>query len=149
MKTPKSSELRIWRIAAILLGVLWLLWLPFEDSDERWVILFAVAICGLFEVRILMSGFVRKYSLARVASSQRHPGVIRSYLFYALIGAIAGIGITVVALLLMAFKTGLHGHATPDYTVEQMIAVAQLTPIWILAGMLTSIGFAVWQSRYT
>ena len=147
MKTPISSKLRLWRFVAVGMGILWLLWLPIEDTSERSVIIFALAICGLLTARVLISPFASKFSLQRANDDQIQPSLIRSYLFYALLGSLAGVGITLVSILLMVFKTGLHGHGTPDYSLEQMIAVVQLTPIWVLGGVLISLGIAFWDSR--
>ena len=148
MNAQISSRLRLLRFVALGMGILWLLWLPVEDTSERSVIIFALTICGLLAARVLISPFASKFSLQSNSADQKHSSVIRSYLFYALLGSLAGVGVTLVSLLLMVFKTGLHGHATPDYSLEQMIAVIQLTPIWILGCVLTSLGVAFCQSRH-
>ena len=149
MTAPKSRKLRIWRFTALGLGILWLLWLPFEDTSERLPIVFAIAICSLVAARILISPLASKYSLSEPGPGQSGQTVISRYLFYAVIGLLAGAGITLVALILMAFKTGLHGHVTPDYTIDQVIAVVRLTPFWVLAGILISVGLAMWPSGST
>jgi len=58
---------------------------------------------------------------------------------------IAGLGVTVVALLLMAIKTGLHGHGTPDYTPEQMVRVLSLTPLWVIVGLMIGLVALFWK----
>ena len=52
---------------------------------------------------------------------------------------------TAVALLLMAIKTGLHGHGTPDYTPEQMVRVLSLTPLWVVVGLVIGLITFFWQ----
>jgi hypothetical protein len=143
---PISSKLRLWRFAAIGLGILWVFWLAFEDASERMVTFFALAICALIAARVLLSPFACKYRLSKANTDQNHPRIIKRYLFYAMLGGFVGIGVTVVGLLLMAFKTGLHGHATADYTPDQVIALVQLTPIYVSGSILISLGFALWQT---
>jgi hypothetical protein len=44
----------------------------------------------------------------------------------------------------MAIKTGLHGHAAPDFTSAQVIEVFLRTPIWGLGGLLIGLGIGLW-----
>jgi hypothetical protein len=60
-----------------------------------------------------------------------------------MVGAAAGIAVTPLALLLMAFKSGLHGHGSPDFTIGQMQAVVLRTPVWVIAGSLLGWGVAI------
>ena len=97
-----------------------LLWLPVEDTDEKWVLTFAAAVNAWMVARYLVH-----LSPAMRASLPRQ----------LLMGALAGLAITPVALFLMAFKTGMHGHSTPDFTAEQILSVIHRTPMWGSAGL--------------
>jgi hypothetical protein len=43
--------------------------------------------------------------------------------------------VTPLAIGLMAFKSGLHGHNAPDFTLAQMQAALDLFPYFALAGL--------------
>ncbi len=90
-----------------------------------WVILFAAAICWLASTSLL---------------SRFNIGPASGWLIYILFGIAGGLAVTPVTFLLMALKSGLHGHGAPDFTPEQVIEVIQLTPVWVLAGFLISLG---------
>jgi hypothetical protein len=113
------------RISALLLGVYLLSWLPFEDKDEIRALLSAAAINAWIAIRYL----VRLPVHARKGS-----------LRYTVVGILAGLAVTPMTLFLMAFKTGIHGHESPDFTAEQIIAVIYGTPIWGSAGLLLGLG---------
>jgi hypothetical protein len=109
------------RIAWILLGVAMLAWLSFEDQSVRWVLFFAALVCGL-----------AAYSLAlrwRLTAGRR------AY-YLPLLGAAAGLAVILVALFLMALKSGLHGHMSPDFSPDQIVWVVSRTLNWGIAGLL-------------
>lgn len=118
------------RLAAIALGLAFLLWLPFEDVDLNYVYFFALAISSWWGVRLLISVPPDpKSSLAR----------------HLLVGLLAGLAVTPLALGLMAFKTGIHGHGAADFTPAQISAVIHRTLVWIGGGVLISLGSALWR----
>jgi hypothetical protein len=116
------------RLLALVLGIALLLWLPIEDVSEQSVVLFAALVSAWLALR---------YCLTIQA------GEIRYWLRHMLAGALAGLFVTPFALFLMALKTGLHGHNTPDFTLHQMQAVLYRTPIWVLVGLLLGLGVAL------
>ena len=119
------------RYFAILLGIALLFWLPIEDSAEAWAILFAIAISTWLAIALLL---IKRISF-------------RSILFdHVFVGTFAGILVTPIALLLMAFKIGLHSHEVPDYTIQQVISAIWKTPIWIIGGFLIGAGSGIWVS---
>jgi hypothetical protein len=118
------------RFLAILLAILLLLWLPFEDITETWVIMFSAAVCTWGAVRFLIL-------------NAHSPG--NSWLRHIYAGLLAGLFITPLALFLMALKTGLHGHETADFSARQMARVIELTPIWMSIGLLFGLGSCLWR----
>ena len=134
-QSTRQLKYRRWlRLAAIMLGVGILAWLPFEESHENWVVFFAVAIAVL--------------SAAAALLRWAGPGP-RLWLIYPLITGAAGALVTPLALLLMAVKSGIHGHSAPDYTPAQVSSVLLRTPLWLVSGLLIGLGMAVlrrWRS---
>lgn len=118
------------RLIAILIGVALLFWLPIEDVDEKGVTFFAVVLCSWGAARRLLTVM---------------PGVKSFWLRHLFIGGVGGLSVTLLTLLLMAFKTGLHAHGAPDFTPLQVQAVLQRTPYWIAAGILLASCSALWR----
>jgi len=127
----RSPGLRRLRISALILGAALLVWLPFEDSSLAWIIIFSLAICTL--------GIA--YALTKFRLSQK-----RAWLYLPLTGIAAGAAITPVALSLMAFKSGVHGHGAADFTPAQVTSILQRTPIWAAGGLLIGLGASLWHS---
>jgi hypothetical protein len=121
---PKRKTSGWLRLAALLLGIFLLLWLPVEDTDEIEVLVAAAAVSAWLALRYLLS----------------QPGSAKSLGKHILVGTLAGLAVTPLALFLMAFKTGLHGHENPDFTAEQIYYVIYRTPIWGFAGLLLGFG---------
>jgi hypothetical protein len=125
--SDRQAPARRWlRIYTIVLGVLFLLWLPFEDQNEGLATAFAAAIS---------IGLAARLEIGR-------PAALPRCLF---LGAVAGLAVSPLAFLLMAFKTGLHGHAAPDFTGLQVVAVFLRAPVWALGGLLIGLGAALWR----
>jgi hypothetical protein len=130
-ETVKTTATPRWlRFLAILLAILLLLWLPFEDVTETWVITFSAAVCAWAAVRFLIL----------TAHTPGNPWIRHIYT-----GLLAGLFITPLALFLMALKTGLHGHETADFSARQMARVVELTPIWMSVGLLFGLGSCLWR----
>ncbi|MEJ2706229.1 MAG: hypothetical protein P8074_01325 [Anaerolineales bacterium] len=126
-----SPGLRRVRIAALILGAGLLVWLPFEDSGLAWIIIFSLAICALAAV----------YALIKLRPDHK-----KTWLYLPLTGIAAGVAITPLALSLMAFKSGVHGHGAADFTPAQVTSILQRTPIWAAGGLLIGLGTSLWQS---
>ncbi len=108
-------------------GILILLWLPIEDTSEKPAIAIALVISVLLALRVLFG-------------EQHQRGIIR----LTIIGVLAGTAITPIALLLIAFKTGLHSHGVPDFPVEQIINLLRGTPFFSIGGLFLGLGSGVW-----
>ncbi|MBN2499809.1 MAG: hypothetical protein JXB38_03515 [Anaerolineales bacterium] len=100
-----------------MIGFLCLVWLPFEDTNTTFTIGLAMLICAWLAVREVRKG---KSYLARDL----------------LIGAVTGIAIVPIALILMAIKSGLHAHGFSDFQIIQVKQVIAGFPFWILGGLL-------------
>jgi hypothetical protein len=127
-KTPGAG--RRFRLLVISLGIILFVWLSFEGQNVTWVILFANAICLLGAAAIL----------ARSSRLTHY----KSWLVYPLAGLLSGAATTPIALLLMAIKTGIHGHSAPDYTSTQILAVLISFPVWVGAGAVIGLGAGLW-----
>ena len=118
------------RIMAVLVGAALLLWIPFEDDSTRWVRIFSMGICCLSAI----------YACTKIAPEKR----LRWYT-YPSVGLLAGLLVTPVTIILMAFKSGLHGHGNPDFTPTQVSSVLSSWPVWAAAGLLAGLAAAIWQ----
>lgn len=129
MKPSSSPPLWI-RYYAILLGIIFLVWIPIEDIHEGFVLVLAGAFTAWLAVLYL----------------NRHRKAHTSFwLRQAAIGVIAGLFVTPISLMLMVFKIGIHGHEVPDFTPQQMARVIELTPVWASAGLLVGLGSSLWR----
>jgi len=126
-----SSDKNFLRISAISLGILWLFWLPVEDSSLFTVYLFALGISLLIAIWLQRS---------RLWGSWKPTWRMVS------LGSLAGLLVTPLALILMVFKSGLHGHLTPDYTSDQILTVLKNSSIWLIGGGMVGLGLQLWIS---
>lgn len=125
------GRLRWIRSSAILLGILWLFWLPMEDSSLLAVYFFAAGNSALAIYRLQRTKMWSTWK----------PG-----LRIVGLGCLAGFLVVSIALLLMAFKSGLHGHGVPDFTPAQILAVGRSFPIWVAGGGILGLGWHFWGS---
>lgn len=116
---------RTFRWLSLGTGLLVLAWLPLEDSSEAWVLALASLITGL-----LAAGMFLKLS-----HEHRPPGW-----FLPILGVLAGSLVGILAVLLMAIKTGLHGHPVADYTPDQIQNTLSSTALWMIIGGLVGSG---------
>ncbi len=109
----------------MLLGIIVLAWLPVEESSVLGALVVAGLICTWAGIWLLL----------KTDSYGKH-GIFR----YMLIGGGSGFLVALLAILLMAIKTGIHGHAMPDFTVEHMQSVLSRMPYFIVGGVLVGAG---------
>ena len=126
MNAASPDKKRIWlRFAGLLLAIGILVWLPIEESSELVVLVVSGLIC-------IWGGV---WLLTRTAADDRH-----LILRHVLVGSGAGLLVAPMAILLMAIKSGIHGHGIPDFTVNQMQTVISRIPYLILGGVLLGAG---------
>jgi hypothetical protein len=131
----RSASSPLWfKLAALAWGVLALLWLPVEDLDLRWVSTFAAALCALAAAR---------FTLPSPTAGQKN----RPWWLDPLIGLLAGLCVPPLAVLLMIFKSGLHGHTIPDFTPDQIFSVLYQAPYWAAGGLLIGLGLGIFRKQ--
>ncbi len=116
------------------LGTIWIialvLWLPIEDTQVWLSAAIALIACLWFGLRVL--------------SSKRSSA---NWLLVAG-GALLGAAAPLLAISLMAFKSGLHGHGFPDFTARQVWAMWSAIPFSLLAGSLLAIPLHLFVARW-
>ena len=131
MSSPPGTEEKFWlRISGLILGIGILVWLPVEERSELGVLVISGAICTWSAIWLLSKPVLNDKQLL---------------LRHVLVGTGAGLLIAPVAILLMAFKSGIHGHGTPDFTISQMQDVLSRIPYFVLSGFLVGLGSGLWQ----
>ena len=131
MSSSPGTKGKFWlRISGLILGIGVLVWLPVEERSELGVLLISGAICTWSAI----------WLLSRPVPDDKHL-IMR----HVLVGTGAGLLIAPVAILLMAFKSGIHGHGTPDFTISQMQDVLSRIPYFVLSGFLVGLGSGLWQ----
>jgi len=129
VNNPPKARGRDWfRLTAVLLCFGILIWLPVEDQSELGVLIASGAICTWIGARLLITAPKKDWQL-----------ILR----HALVGSGAGLILAPLAIILMAFKSGIHGHGTPDFSVAQMQSVLSRIPFFVLSGFLIGLGSGI------
>jgi hypothetical protein len=118
------------RISAFLLGIIVLIWLTIEDENTIGVVVISGAICIWAAFWVLVKPV---------------EGGSQIILRHSLVGLGAGLAVSLLGILLMALKSGIHGHGTPDFTVSQIQQVLSNTPYFALSGFLIGFGSGLWR----
>ena len=131
MSSPTGTKGKFWlRISGLILGTGVLVWLPVEERSELGVLVISGAICTWSAVWLLIKPFLNEKQLI-----MRH----------ILVGTGAGLILAPLAILLMALKSGIHGHGMPDFTVSQMQDILSRIPYFVLSGFLVGVGSGLWR----
>ena len=119
----ETNSRPLWRRRHRLAGFLWLalflLWLPFEDTEVTSPLLLAIW-AGIWIVIVLAR---------RLAGS-------RKLWRFALLGLLAGMGMPILTALFMVFKTGIHAHGFSEYGVNLFLFVFSIVPFRIVLGLV-------------
>jgi hypothetical protein len=128
----RSSSLPLWlRLVGLIIGASLFIWIPYEDQGVLWVLFLSVTICGWLAIRFLLNSTAPSWKMVA---------------WHSLVGGVAGLSIVPLALLLMILKSGLHGHSTPDFTIEQIQSVIRLMPLASLSGSMIGLGCGLYRS---
>jgi hypothetical protein len=131
MRSRALSSTPLWlRYYALILGILFLIWLPLEDTQTGLVIALAASFCAWWAARYL---------------SMPHQSTYPLWLRFTAAGFIAGLLTTPLSLMMMVFKNGIHGHEFPDFNPQQMASVVEFTPVWASTGILIGLGAGLWK----
>jgi len=98
-------------------------WIALEGSLGR------VVIMGVGATAVLLAYAAQSLLAGRAISSRQWWGTT------AVIGLLFGLGSSLLTLLFMAVKTGLHGHG-PEFTPAQITWMLNQIPWWTAAGLL-------------
>jgi hypothetical protein len=116
-----------------IFAVILIFWLPVEDATAETPFLFSIIAGSL---------------LTLLASTKIHiPPCQLIWIRYPIAGVVTGFIIPFVAVLLMLFKSGLHGHGFPDFTTLQYISILQRTPGLMAVGVFVGFARSFWQWR--
>ena len=131
MSSPAGTKGKFWlRITGLILGIGVLVWLPVEERSELGVLVISGVICTWSAIWLLIKPI---------------PDDKQLILRHVLVGAGAGLILAPLVILLMAFKSGIHGHGTPDFTVNQIQDVLSRIPYFVLSGFLVGVGIGLWR----
>ncbi|HUF38577.1 MAG TPA: hypothetical protein VMN57_08640 [Anaerolineales bacterium] len=110
------------RLGFLVLWVAILVWLPVEDTTPLYPRILATATSVLLALRGLLR-FDRAGLLVTAG-----------------LGLVAGLLVNPFTAGLMVFKSGLHAHSAPDFSVATLAAVLADTPVFGLGGLLIGAG---------
>ena len=124
----ENRTLLLWvvRIAWLITGILWFIWIGYEDRGVTSVLLVALTI-------VIAFGMTMVY---RAPDLMMGGNLARPLL----LGLGAGLSIPILTSLLMLVKISLHDHPIPDFSVDDSVQVLGLLPIWGLIGLLVGAG---------
>jgi hypothetical protein len=120
-----SQFLTVRRLAWGTAGLIWFLWIGYEDRGLTPVLILSAVIA--FSIGLEVS------RRRRIGENQSQAvGIIRGMAIGGLSGALVG----PISLLLASVKTSLHQHESSDFRTDDLIMLVGGIPIWALAGLL-------------
>ncbi len=123
---------QIWRRrVGFALGVVVVIWLPFEDAGPTSALLLS-----------LLAGLWAGLKLAPEIAA---PDCRRIWLAYPLTAIFCGLLVPGIAAFLMVFKSGLHGHGFPDFSIGQLTRTLSQAPLTAGGALLIGLGLALWR----
>ena len=124
---PKVPGLRIF---TVLVGLYAVVWISLEGQLGRLLLLAASLslVAGGYAVQRLLGGRTLSKGQWLVVSAG--------------IGFLLALAAGLLALLLIAVKTGLHSHG-PEFSAEEFDWLLRQIPIWAVAGALAGLGLGL------
>lgn len=114
-----------WGIA----GLLWFVWLGYEDRSVNSVFVLAAALA--------LAGGIQLYRNLSTRLSSAAKSRLWLFIFS---GGLAGLLVSVIAIMLMLVKISLHGHSPPDFSNADLLTALKATPAWFAAGIAIGLG---------
>ena len=128
MEVP--SKFRGLKWLTIIVGLYAVVWLSLEGAVAQ-VIALAVG------AAVLAAGYLTQRLIGG-----RELSLGQWLLFAGALGAFMGLACGLLALTLMAIKTGLHGHG-PEFTALQIEWLVGQIPLWTLSGVIAGLGLGL------
>jgi hypothetical protein len=122
------------KFITVLMGIYAAIWISLEGT------LWRVMLMGVGVTAVSLLHLLQKYGGGRVISWPRWLGLT------AIIGLLFGLGSSLLTLVFMAIKTGLHAHG-PEFTLQEIQWVSQQTPLWAAVGLLIGLGLGMLTAR--
>jgi hypothetical protein len=118
----------------VLMGIYAAIWISLEGA------LWRVMVMGVGVTAVSLLHLLQKYGGGRLISWPHWLGLT------AVIGLLFGLGSSLLTLVFMAVKTGLHAHG-PEFTLQEIEWVSQQTPLWAAVGLLIGLGLGMLTAR--
>lgn len=116
----------------VVVGVLAIGWIALEGDVGREIVM--AMLIGLPGLAYLVTRLAQ-----RTALGGRRLSMGRWLLLMGVAGVLAGAGVALLTLFLMALKTGLHAHG-PEYSAGGIAWVWAQLPLWAAVGGLAGLG---------
>jgi hypothetical protein len=139
-KEIKSSQfLTVRRFVWSTAGLLWFLWIGYEDRGLTPILILSAVIA----FSIGLEFYVRR---GRRENQSQAVVFIRGMAIGGMSGALVG----PISLVLASVKTSLHQHGVLDFKTDDLIMLVEGIPIWALAGLLfgTAASILGWSKHY-
>jgi hypothetical protein len=114
----------------VLMGIYAVIWISLEGLLWREIIL------GVGVTAVSLLHLLQKYGGGHVVSLAKWVGAT------ATLGLLLGLGSSLLTLVFMAVKTGLHAHG-PEFTLQEIQWVSRQIPLWAVAGLLIGISLGM------
>jgi hypothetical protein len=125
-KEIKSSQfLTIRRFAWSMAGLLWFLWIGYEDRGLTPILILSAVIAFSIGLEVYLRRGVRE-----------NQGQVAPFIRGMAIGGMSGALVGPISFLLASLKTSLHQHEVSDFKTDDLIMLVEGIPIWALAGLL-------------
>lgn len=122
-RLPLCSNRKRWhRLAGFVWLAVFLIWLPFEDTNVGSAVFLASGVSVL--------------AILKIARNWREKG---AFWRFAALGLITGVSIPLLAATLMVFKSGLHAHGFSDFPISQFNLVLSAIPLAAVIGLMLSL----------
>lgn len=117
------------RLAWLVTGLMWLVWLGVEDRGILTILLLGTAISFSAALTVL-----DRWGSGRILSETQW------WIRWVALGLSIAIGIGPLALLLMMVKVSLHSHGLLDFSLNDIEQLLRVWPFWGLAALLLGLG---------